>query len=83
MKNRLKIFIVSLLLLPSLALSSGIPTVDVAAIAQNVLSYVGQLGEYAEEATRWQERIAHFKKQIQAYSDQLNATTGVKIQYRL
>lgn len=78
MRSNFKKFVGVCLLLPSLAFSTGIPTVDVAAIAQNVLSYVGQIGEYAKEASRWQERIAHFKKQLQSYSDQLNATTGVK-----
>lgn len=78
MRNSFKKFIAICLILPSLALSSGIPTVDVAAASQNALSYASQLAEYAKVASRWKEEISHYKKQLQSYADQLNATTGVK-----
>lgn len=78
LKQNAKKLIVIAVFLPNLAMSSGIPTVDIAAIAQSILSYTSQLSEFAEQATRWRDTVAHYKSQLQSYADQLNATSGIK-----
>lgn len=70
--------ILAILLMPNLIFGAGIPTIDVAAIAQSVLNYTATLSEFAKTATRWQETISHYKSQLQSYEKQLNATKGIK-----
>ena len=58
--------------------AAGIPTVDVGNIAQAVISNTADAAEYAKQATRWTETIAHYKKQITAYKDELLSKTGIR-----
>jgi uncharacterized phage infection (PIP) family protein YhgE len=52
------------------AQASGIPTVDIAAVMQNMMEYIGQINEYAETALRYADQITNME-------DQLNSVKGV------
>lgn len=64
------LILASLLILPNLAFSAGIPVVDVTANQQ--------IAEWAKEASRWTETVSHYQKQIQAYRDKLLSKTGIR-----
>ncbi|MBS4276264.1 type IV secretion system protein, partial [Campylobacter vulpis] len=49
------IALTSLLILPNLAFSAGIPVVDAAANQQMATQNAKQVAEWAKEATRWTE----------------------------
>jgi type IV secretion system protein VirB5 len=53
------------------AFSSGIPVVDVAGNAQELL-------HWTEKVKQWGETVRHYETQINAYKDQLATATGVR-----
>ncbi|ALW49327.1 type IV secretion system protein [Campylobacter jejuni] len=78
-KFKKSIFIfVSLLILPNLAFSAGIPVVDVTANQQMSVQNAKEIAEWAKQASRWTETVSHYQKQIQAYKDELLSKTGVR-----
>ena len=66
-----KIMLVSLLLFSSQAFASGIPTVDAAAIAN-------QIQTWKIEADRWLKTVDEYKKSYQAQLDQIATQTGAR-----
>lgn len=66
-----KIMLVSLLLFSSQAFASGIPTVDTAAIAN-------QIQTWKIEADRWLKTVDEYKKSYQAQLDQIATQTGAR-----
>lgn len=59
------------------ATASGIPTIDVAAIAQNIKSYIDELKEYAVEANRWVTTLMQYRQVVEHYAQELKNTTGI------
>ncbi|EOH2733797.1 type IV secretion system protein [Campylobacter jejuni] len=72
------LILTSLLVLPNLAFSAGIPVVDVTANQQMATQNAKQVAEWAKDASRWTETVAHYQKQIQAYKDELLSKTGIR-----
>ncbi|EHK4961106.1 type IV secretion system protein [Campylobacter upsaliensis] len=72
------LILTSLLILPNLAFSAGIPVVDTTANQQMATQNAKQVAEWAKEATRWTETVSHYQKQIQAYKDELLSKTGIR-----
>ena len=73
------------LLVSSNVFAAGIPTIDTAAIAQSLKSFLQdqthnmkEVSQWVKEETKWAQDLAHFQKELQAYSDQLIASTGIK-----
>jgi len=62
----------------NMANALGIPTIDVGSIQQSVLSYTADTAEYAKQATRWTQTVAHYKEQVSAYKNELLTKTGVR-----
>jgi len=52
--------------------ASGIPTVDIAAVMQNLMEYIGQINEYAEQANRYMEQIRNAEQQLESVSELSN-----------
>ncbi|ECP6302853.1 type IV secretion system protein [Campylobacter jejuni] len=78
-KFKKSIFIfASLLILPNLVFSAGIPVVDVTANQQMSVQNAKEIAEWAKQASRWTETVSHYQKQIQAYKDELLSKTGVR-----
>ncbi|TKX28900.1 type IV secretion system protein [Campylobacter estrildidarum] len=78
-KFKKSIFIfVSLLILPSLVFSAGIPVVDITANEQMATQNAKEIAEWVKQASRWTETVSHYQKQIQAYKDELLSKTGVR-----
>lgn len=59
------------------ATAGGIPTIDVAAIAQNIKSYIDELKEYAVEANRWVTTLMQYRQVVEHYAQELKNTTGI------
>ena len=75
MKSFLKrLIIIGICALSSNVHATGIPTVDVAAIAQNLMSYTAEVANYAEVLSQW-------KKQYDQMTQQLNTmqAAGMKM----
>ncbi len=72
------LILASLLILPNLAFSAGIPVVDATANQQMATQNAKQIAEWAKEASRWTETVSHYQKQIQAYKDELLSKTGIR-----
>ncbi|ECK7706975.1 type IV secretion system protein [Campylobacter coli] len=72
------LILTSLLVLPNLAFSAGIPVVDATANQQMATQNAKQVAEWAKDASRWTETVSHYQKQIQAYKDELLSKTGVR-----
>ncbi|RAX59339.1 type IV secretion system protein [Helicobacter monodelphidis] len=68
----------SLFLFSNITFSTGIPVVDITANTQMMAHNIQQIMEWAKEALRWLETVAHYQKQIQAYKDELLSKTGVR-----
>ncbi|EAJ1255037.1 type IV secretion system protein [Campylobacter lari] len=72
------LILTSLLVLPSLAFSAGIPVVDATANQQMATQNAKEIAEWTKQASRWTETVSHYQKQIQAYKDELLSKTGVR-----
>lgn len=77
MKKTLFKSLVVLLCFTNNAVASGIPTIDVAAIAQNIKSYIDDLKEYAVEANRWATTLMQYRQVVEHYAQELKNTTGI------
>lgn len=77
MKKTLFKSLVVLVCFTNNATAGGIPTIDVAAIAQNVKSYIDDLKEYAVEANRWITTLMQYRQVVEHYAQELANTTGI------
>ncbi|WP_317728206.1 type IV secretion system protein [Campylobacter lari] len=71
-----KSILTSLLILPNLAFSAGIPVVDATANQQMATQNAKEVAEWTKQATRWQDTVKHYQQQIQAYQNELMSKTG-------
>ena len=60
------------LLLSQSALASGIPTCDGANLSQNLMSYMDQIKEYGETASRYSAQVEQWAKEYKTQMDQYN-----------
>ena len=74
----MKKYLISAVLSTQLLFSSGIPTVDVLAIAQSLGQNIKEIAEWAEYAERWSETASHYSKQLTAYEKELVSKTGIR-----
>ncbi|RBQ32260.1 hypothetical protein CRU92_00690 [Arcobacter sp. FW59] len=74
----MKKYLISAVLSTQLLFSSGIPTVDVAAIAQSLGQNIKEIKEWAETAQRWGETAQHYSSQLTAYENELMSKTGIR-----
>ena len=74
----MKKYLLSAVLSTQLLFSSGIPTVDVLAIAQSLGQNIKEIAEWAEYAERWSETASHYSNQLTAYEKELVSKTGIR-----
>ena len=74
----MKKYLISAVLSTQLLFSSGIPTVDVLAIAQSLGQNIKEIAEWAEYAERWSETASHYSNQLTAYEKELVSKTGIR-----
>lgn len=74
----MKKYLISAVLNTQLLFSSGIPTVDVLAIAQSLGQNIKEIAEWAEYAERWSETASHYSNQLTAYEKELVSKTGIR-----
>lgn len=74
----MKKYLLSAVLSTQLLFSSGIPTVDVLAIAQSLAQNIKEVAEWAETAQRWSETATHYSSQLTAYENELMSKTGIR-----
>ena len=74
----MKKYLISAVLSTQLLFSSGIPTVDVLAIAQSLWQNIKEIAEWAEYAERWSETASHYSNQLTAYEKELVSKTGIR-----
>ena len=74
----MKKYLISAVLSTQLLFSSGIPTVDVLAIAQTLGQNIKEIAEWAETAQRWGETASHYSNQLTAYENELMSKTGIR-----
>lgn len=60
------------LMLSQSALASGIPTCDGANLSQNLMSYMDQIKEYGETASRYSAQVSQWAKEYKTQMDQYN-----------
>lgn len=60
------------LMLSQSALASGIPTCDGANLSQNLMSYMDQIKEYGETASRYSAQVEQWAKEYKTQMDQYN-----------
>ncbi|HEC1746765.1 TPA: type IV secretion system protein [Campylobacter lari] len=72
------LILTSLLILPNLAFSAGIPVVDATANSQMATQNAKEIAEWTKQATRWQDTVKHYQQQIQAYQNELMSKTGAR-----
>ena len=60
------------LMLSQSALASGIPTCDGANLSQNLMSYLDQIKEYGETASRYSAQVSQWAKEYKTQMDQYN-----------
>jgi len=60
------------------AQASGIPTVDVAAIAQDLMSYTADIQHYADVINSWQQQYQQMTQQLNTLKSQYEAITGAR-----
>lgn len=58
--------------------ASGIPTVDVAAIAQNLMAYTADVAHYAEVLGQWKQQYEQMTAQLNQLKQQYEAITGAR-----
>jgi len=74
----MKKYLISAVLSTQLLFSSGIPTVDVLAIAQSLGQNIKEIAEWAEYAERWSETASHYSNQLTAYEKELVSKTVIR-----
>lgn len=74
----MKKHLISAILSTQLLFGSGIPTVDVLAIAQSLGQNIKEIAEWAEYAERWSETASHYSNQLTAYEKELVSKTGIR-----
>ena len=60
------------LMLSQSAFASGIPTCDGANLSQNLMSYLDQIKEYGETASRYSAQVSQWAKEYKTQMDQYN-----------
>jgi hypothetical protein len=60
------------------AQASGIPTVDIAAVMQNMMEYIGQLNEYIETADRYVNQFTNMEEQLKSVTGVANVVALAK-----
>ena len=68
----------SLFLSFSLSFGAGIPVIDAVSNAQQMVSHIETVAEWAKEAQRWIETAQHYKSQIESYQNELMTKTGIR-----
>ena len=74
----MKKYLLSAVLSTQLLFSSGIPTVDVLAIAQTLAQNIKEIAEWKETAERWSDTASHYSSQLTAYETELMSKTGIR-----
>ena len=74
----MKKYLISAVLSTQLLFSSGIPTVDVLAIAQSLAQNIKEIAEWKETAERWSDTASHYSSQLTAYENELMSKTGIR-----
>ena len=74
----MKKYLISAVLSTQLLFSSGIPTVDVLAIAQTLAQNIKEIAEWKETAERWSDTASHYSSQLTAYENELMSKTGIR-----
>ena len=74
----MKKYLISAVLSTQLLFSSGIPTVDVLAIAQTLAQNIKEIAEWKETAERWSDTASHYSSQLTAYETELMSKTGIR-----
>ena len=74
----MKKYLLSAVLSTQLLFSSGIPTVDVLAIAQTLAQNIKEIAEWKETAERWSDTASHYSSQLTAYENELMSKTGIR-----
>ena len=74
----MKKYLLSAVLSTQLLFSSGIPTVDVLAIAQSLAQNIKEIAEWKETAERWSDTASHYSSQLTAYENELMSKTGIR-----
>ncbi|MGJ0288877.1 type IV secretion system protein [Aliarcobacter cryaerophilus] len=77
-KINMKKYLISAVLSTQLLFSSGIPTVDVLAIAQTLAQNIKEIAEWKETAERWSDTASHYSSQLTAYENELMSKTGIR-----
>ncbi len=79
MKSFLKrLIIIGICALSNNVYATGIPTVDVAAIAQNLMSYTAEVANYAEVLSQWKKQYDQMTQQLNTMQQQYQAITGTR-----
>lgn len=80
MKKKLLSIATALILITSQANASGIPTIDVAAIAQSVMHYVQVLKDYSEQIKQYEQMVTdtmNFEKQMKELGVDMNSVNEI------
>ena len=78
LREKMKKYLLSAVLSTQLLFSSGIPTVDVLAIAQTLAQNIKEIAEWKETAERWSDTASHYSSQLTAYENELMSKTGIR-----
>lgn len=74
----MKKYLISAILSTNLMFASGIPTIDIASIVQNLAQDIKEIAEWKEQADRWIDTTKHYSEQLTAYQNELATKTGVR-----
>ena len=74
----MKKYLISAVLSTQFLFGSGIPTVDVVAIAQSLAQNIKEIAEWKETAERWSDTASHYSSQLTAYENELMSKTGIR-----
>lgn len=74
----MKKYLISAVLSTQFLFGSGIPTVDVVAIAQSLAQNIKEIAEWKETAERWSDTASHYSSQLTAYETELMSKTGIR-----
>jgi len=74
----IKKIVICVVLSTQLLFSTGIPTVDIAAILNAVRQGIETASHYRELAVRWKHTITQYKNELKAYENELASKTGTR-----
>lgn len=74
----MKKYLISAIISTNVVFASGIPTVDIASIVQNLAQDIKEIAEWKEQADRWIDTTKHYSEQLTAYQNELASKTGVR-----